>query len=185
MRYAFPHLNSIGDISPKDGRHSSQLFYFLQTRRGTRKVDSRRAGEDVRGREKAMRQPCLQRLAWKVDYTHACTPVSMVGGKDGFDAQEFRGRRWRRYEREIQREGAGAGECGGLRRVAMRMRGRVLCPVRECMMHLRTVGVEVRSGQHEVSDTCIDEQGRQGNALSTSACRCVEKAMLENVGTHN
>jgi hypothetical protein len=31
----------------------------------------------------------------------------------------------------------------------------------------------------------IDKHGCQGNTLSMSARRCVEKAMSENVGTHN
>jgi hypothetical protein len=64
-----------------------------------------------------------------------------------------------------------------LKRAAMCMCGRIQCPERESVMHLRTPGIGVRSGQREVSDTCIDEQGCQGNPPSVSARRYVEKAM--------
>ncbi|KAJ7909736.1 hypothetical protein B0H13DRAFT_1877437 [Mycena leptocephala] len=42
---------------------------------------------------------------------------------------------------------------------------------------LATPGVGVRSGQREVSDTCIDEHGSHGSTPSASARRCVEQDM--------
>jgi hypothetical protein len=71
-----------------------------------------------------------------------CT-VLMVDGKDGFDAQGFWGLRRRQNERETQRESAGAGERAGLQKPIMRICG---CIKRECMMHLRMLGIGVRSG---------------------------------------
>jgi hypothetical protein len=104
MRYAFPHLNSIGDTSQKgkslfamllqtiymEHAGSSQLFYFEQSRWGTPKVNSepRRACTLARMYEEGKR-PCIGHvhrgsdgLLWKLDCgpstMHACIPVLMV-----------------------------------------------------------------------------------------------------------
>jgi hypothetical protein len=87
-----------------DGRHSSQLFYFAQTRRGTRKVDSElpraRTGKDVRGGG----TQCAgyvhhgsHGLPWKVDCTcapptmHACKLCRWFGGQNDSMRRDFGG----------------------------------------------------------------------------------------------
>jgi hypothetical protein len=76
IRYAFPHLNSIGDTSQKESliryaltEHSSQISYSAQTRRGARKVDSGWPRACVRRRGctrwgKAMHRACPLRFVW-------------------------------------------------------------------------------------------------------------------------
>ncbi|KAJ7882267.1 hypothetical protein B0H13DRAFT_2048229 [Mycena leptocephala] len=174
MRYAFPHLNSMRDAS------SSQLFCFAQTRRTYAQsrfgvaasmcalVRLYEAGEsNVLGMPTA--------VPWKVDCApptmHAYIPMMMVRWTRWSRCAGISGPR-RRNERETLREGAGPASVR-LKRAAMCMCRRIQRPVREYMMHC----IGVRSGQCEVSDKCIDEQGCRGSTPSASPCRCVETAV--------
>ncbi|KAJ7847029.1 hypothetical protein B0H13DRAFT_1907484 [Mycena leptocephala] len=105
-----------GDGPLDETESMRQLFYFAQTRRGARKVDSgwprpraRRRGCTRRGKQCAGNvHSGSHGLLWKVDCTHACTPLPMVRWKRLSRCAEISGRR--RNECETQRDSAGAGE---------------------------------------------------------------------------
>ncbi|KAJ7890020.1 hypothetical protein B0H13DRAFT_1887790 [Mycena leptocephala] len=170
MRYAFPHLmiNSIRGTSQKgtsviryaltDGRHVHWLAVANYST--SRKVDSGwpRARARQRGCTRRGKQ-CAGHVhrgpIWKVECApsqmHASTLCGWFGGKDGFDAQGFWGRR--RNEDETPRESK-AKENG----------------------EVQALRLEAASAYAEVSDKCIDDQGCQGNAPRMSPRRCAEKA---------
>ncbi|KAJ7866106.1 hypothetical protein B0H13DRAFT_2281503 [Mycena leptocephala] len=161
-------LNSIRDTSQKST--SRKHDGYAQSRLGA--APSARIGKDVRGGGNQCAGH-VHRGALEGGL-HAVADARMytcVGGS------RFKGRR-RRNERKTQRESGGAGDRAGPQKAAMLPSARVV-------MHLHTPGNGGRSGQHEVSDMYIDEHGCPGNAPIMSARRSVERAMLENVGTHN
>ncbi|KAJ7866756.1 hypothetical protein B0H13DRAFT_1897889 [Mycena leptocephala] len=133
---------TIPDKSRKDDTRADILL--VQTRRGMREVDSEppqargparmdREGEsNVLGMSTAM--------AWAALEARACTPVSMVGGKDRFVAQGFRGRQ-RRNERKT---------VWGRERA-----GRIECPVRVALAHATHWVTSVRRERSDMGTSFV------------------------------
>jgi hypothetical protein len=192
MRYEFPHLmiNSNRGTSQKgtsviryaltDGRHLHWLavanYSTSRKHDGVRAKSTRggpeyaRASEDVRGGGSNV--PAMSTAVrpgrWNARHRRCAHLHSVDGSVDKTDSmrRDFRGRQ-RRNEGKTQRKSAGshertAQESGDANVQAHR--------ARECMMHLRTPGIGVRSGRCKV---CIlmsrDANGTHRACLHTAA----------------
>jgi hypothetical protein len=109
---------------------------------------STRASEYVKGGEKAMRRPRPQRLAWTalegrlhvVADAHMCTCVDTSVGKDSM-RRDFGGGSGDGMNAKHRARVLGPRACRTPESGDAYVCGRIQCPVRGCVMHLRVSGV--------------------------------------------